>query len=58
MCFQKGCLEVDDITEIDDLLYAPEIEFKFIPSWKPGMHISVKIICENGMSNIKKSYCE
>ena len=34
--------EVDNITEVDDLPYAPEVDFKFILTQKPGTHISVK----------------
>ena len=39
---KRGVPEVDDIIKVDDLLYTPEIEFKFIPSQKPGICISVK----------------
>ena len=32
---KKDVPEVDDITEVDYLLYAPGIKLKFIPSQKP-----------------------
>ena len=38
----KDVPEEDDLIEVDDLISAPEIEFKFIPSQNPGTHIPVK----------------
>ena len=53
-CFVKNVPDVDETIEVDELLYAQEIEYKFIQMQKARNKVISQRMCENGMSSTNK----